>query len=113
MDRSLRGMGIGLRSMESDDGVEFAERVHVVYDCPSGHSLVVPLSIEAEVPMVWNCRCGVEAYARDRGDAEPTEVRRPRSHWEMVLERRTIEELEALLAERLDLLRARRLQPVH
>ncbi|MDR3202680.1 MAG: RNA polymerase-binding protein RbpA, partial [Bifidobacteriaceae bacterium] len=26
-ERSLRGMGIGAQSMESEDGVEFAERV--------------------------------------------------------------------------------------
>jgi hypothetical protein len=32
----------------------------------------------------------------------------PRSHWEMLLERRTREELEEILQERLDYIRARR-----
>jgi len=32
----------------------------------------------------------------------------PRTHWDMLLERRTVPELEELLEERLSLLRARR-----
>jgi hypothetical protein len=42
--------------------------------------------------------------------AEPEEkkVKPPRTHWDMLLERRSEEELEVLLAERLDLLKARR-----
>ncbi|MFM1992614.1 MAG: hypothetical protein RL600_442, partial [Actinomycetota bacterium] len=32
----------------------------------------------------------------------------PRSHWEMLLERRSREELEEILQERLDYIRARR-----
>jgi hypothetical protein len=101
-------MGIGLRSMETDDGVEFAERIDTVYDCPSGHTVIVPFSIEAEIPSVWDCRCGTEAFARDCHDVEPTATKHTRSHWEMLLERRTIPELEELLAERLDLLRGAR-----
>jgi predicted metal-dependent hydrolase len=36
------------------------------------------------------------------------EDKTPRSHWEMLLERRTREELEEILQERLDYIRARR-----
>ena len=35
-------------------------------------------------------------------------VKPPRTHWDMLLERRTIPELQELLEERLDLLRAKR-----
>jgi uncharacterized protein YjiS (DUF1127 family) len=107
-DRSLRGMGIGFRSLESDYAVEFAERVETVYDCPEGHTMIVPFSIEAEIPTVWGCRCGGEAFARDCDNAHPTVPKPARSHWEMLLERRTVAELEELLAERLEDLRRTR-----
>ena len=37
---------------------------------------------------------------------EPKKVKPPRTHWDMLLERRTVEELEELLKERLDLIRS-------
>jgi Spy/CpxP family protein refolding chaperone len=40
--------------------------------------------------------------------SELVEVKVPRSHWDMLLERRTRAELEELLQERLEHLRARR-----
>ena len=39
---------------------------------------------------------------------EEAEAKAPRTHWDMLLERRTRAELEELLQERLELLRARR-----
>ena len=33
-DRALRGMTIGAKSMESEEGVEFAERQMVTFECP-------------------------------------------------------------------------------
>jgi hypothetical protein len=50
----------------------------------------------------------MEAVARDRKDARPSEPRRTRTHWEMLLERRSLGELEELLTERLELLRDQR-----
>jgi hypothetical protein len=38
----------------------------------------------------------------------PKKVKPPRSHWDMLLERRTVEDLEAVLAERLEVIRERR-----
>ena len=43
-DRALRGMQIGAKSMESEDGVVFADRFTVRYMCPNGHEFGVPLS---------------------------------------------------------------------
>jgi hypothetical protein len=94
--------------MESEYGVEFAERIETAFECPEGHTVIVPFAADADLPTVWGCRCGAEAFAVDCPDARPTQVKRPRTHWEMLLERRTIDELEDLLAERLELLRGSR-----
>ncbi|NCD16418.1 MAG: RNA polymerase-binding protein RbpA [Actinobacteria bacterium] len=110
-DRSLRGMSIGSKSMESEENVEFAPRQLARYDCPNGHVIELPFSLEAEVPAVWECRCGEEAILRDHVKPEPTKpVKQPRTHWDMLLERRTREELEVLLEERLELLRSGQLR---
>jgi hypothetical protein len=107
-DRSLRGSGIGFQSLESEDGVEFAERTEVVYDCPLGHTTILPFSVEAEVPVVWQCRCGGQAVNRAVVDPVLPEGRKQRSHWDMLMERRTVDQLEDLLKERLGVLRDRR-----
>jgi hypothetical protein len=105
-DRSLRGTRLGAQSMENDDGVTLAPRQTIEYICPNGHVTAVPFSVEADVPPLWECRCGEEALMRDanRPDARPTKP--PRTHWDMLLERRTVAELEDLLTERLELLRS-------
>jgi PHD/YefM family antitoxin component YafN of YafNO toxin-antitoxin module len=92
----------------------------VAYDCPVGHVVAVPLFVGADVPEVWECpihrlaadivdRVGLEAAgvvitAQDGGSVKAAS----KTHWEHVLERRTIQELEAILEERLEVLRARR-----
>ena len=58
---------------------------------------------DAEVPPAWECRtCGAEALLRV-GDGTATVDhsgdKTPRSHWDMLLERRTVPELEELLEE--------------
>ncbi|GAA1629931.1 MULTISPECIES: RNA polymerase-binding protein RbpA [Georgenia] len=106
-ERSLRGMKIGANSMESDEGVEFAPRIKAQYNCPDGHTFELPFSVDAEVPPVWECKCGKEALLLDATKPEPKKpVKPPRTHWDMLLERRSIPELEALLEERLQLLRS-------
>ena len=104
-ERSLRGSRLGAASLESDTAVEPAPRRAAEYDCPNGHTIIVPFSTEADVPPLWECRCGAEALLRDATRPEPKPTRPQRTHWDMLLERRTIPELEALLEERLTLLR--------
>jgi len=106
---AMRGTRIGALSFEDDRHIEPAERLIARYRCADGHELVVPFSVEAEdIPVSWTCRCGLEAQAVDRLAAmvDPEEkVERPvRTHWDMLMERRTIADLEVLLAERLALL---------
>jgi hypothetical protein len=106
---AMRGTRIGALSFEDDRHIEPAARLMAKYRCADGHELVIPFSVEAEeIPMTWTCRCGLEAQTIDRLPAmvDPEEkVERPaRTHWDMLLERRTIADLEVLLAERLALL---------
>ena len=43
-ERSLRGMSIGAKSLESDDNVDFAARTDIAYVCPNGHRTIVPFA---------------------------------------------------------------------
>ena len=105
-DRSLRGTRLGAASLESDTGVEPAPRQMREYVCSNEHRTVIPLSMEADVPALWECRCGEQALLRDAAQPEAGPVKHVRSHWDMLLERRTVAELEDLLTERLELLRS-------
>jgi hypothetical protein len=67
----------------------------------------VPFAFDADVPPLWECRCGAEALLADATRPAPRSVKAPRTHWDMLLERRSIAELEVLLDERLALLRAK------
>ena len=107
-DRALRGSNLGARSMESDENVVPSERQLTVYVCPEGHRTELPFSIEADVPSTWECRCGLDAKLVDGPEPEAKAVKPARTHWDMLLERRSIPELEELLEERLTLLRESR-----
>ena len=106
-ERALRGSRLGATSYETDEGVLPAARADTTYDCPAGHAFTMPFAEEAEIPATWECRvCGRPALRRDGQRPAEKPVKPARTHWDMLLERRTIPELEELLAERLDLLRS-------
>lgn len=104
-EKSLRGTGLGSNSLESDEGVAPAPTMITEYRCPHGHVTRLPFSIEAEVPVEWECRCGAVALLDGASAPERKPGKTPRTHWDMLLERRTVAELEELLDERLALLR--------
>lgn len=105
-ERALRGSRLGTQSYETDLGVEMAPRQSVTYDCPKAHRFSIPFSLEADVPALWECTvCGREAVRVDGTRPEPKTGKPARTHWDMLLERRSVKELEILLAERLELLR--------
>ena len=79
-ERSLRGTNLSALSMETDANVVLSERQLVRYVCPEQHI----------------------------SEVEHKPVKAVRTHWDMLLERRSIPELEELLEERLALLRASR-----
>ncbi len=105
MSESMRGTRLGALSYETDAHVVPPERLAITYVCPQGHRTVVPFFIEAEeIPYEWSCRCGQTAERPDTEAPEAKPTKPTRTHWDMLLERRTIADLEELLAERLALL---------
>jgi hypothetical protein len=112
-ERNLRGMRLGSQSLQSEEGVEFVSRRRSVYRTTDGATFEVTFAADAEVPEVWESpRTGQEGRLVGEDGAlvesAPVEVKAARTHWDMLLERRTRPELEELLQERLELLRARR-----
>ncbi|MET1042892.1 MAG: RNA polymerase-binding protein RbpA [Microbacteriaceae bacterium] len=112
-DRSLRGMRLGAQSLQSEEGVEFSPRKKSVYRTDDGSTFEVVFAAEAEVPEIWQSpKSGKEGHLlTDDGklvESEDVETKTPRTHWDMLLERRTRDELEELLQERLSYLRARK-----
>lgn len=104
-DRVLRGTRLGAVSYESDRHTEFAPRLTAMYDCPRGHVTEMPFAAEAEVPPTWECRaCGATALLRDAEQPEAKKGKPARTHWDMLLERRSFDELEEVLAERMTVL---------
>ena len=110
-ERSLRGSRLGSVSYETERNTAPIDRQYAEYRCPSGHLFTVPFADDAELPDTWECKFDGGA-AKLVGGAEPApkKVKPPRTHWDMLLERRTVGELEDLLAERLELLRAGKLR---
>lgn len=112
MAESMRGMRLGSQSLESDRGVELASRQNCDFRCQVGHSFTVVFSSEAELPQTWECsECGSIAIRLENGveiEVVGLEMEEKRSHYDMVLERRTRDELEELLAEVLAEMRERR-----
>src|SRR5215204_682939 len=96
-DRVLRGSRLGAVSYETDRNHELAPRQVARYRAD-----------DAEIPGTWQCRNGMEGTLIEGDIPEPKKVKPPRTHWDMLLERRSVEELEELLKERLDIIKTRR-----
>jgi hypothetical protein len=99
--------------LQSEEGVEFSPRKKSQYRTEDGTVFEVTFAAEADVPETWESpRTGLEGrlIGEDGGLVQSVvvETKTPRTHWDMLLERRTRPELEELLQERLELLRARR-----
>ncbi|RNL86835.1 RNA polymerase-binding protein RbpA [Halostreptopolyspora alba] len=108
-ERALRGTRLGATSYENDRNTDLAPRQEVTYDCPGGHRFAITFATEAEIPTNWECRyCGDSALLVDGEVPHDKKAKPARTHWDMLLERRSMEDLEEVLAERLELLRERR-----
>lgn len=101
-------MRLGSQSMETEAGVEPAPRQRVEYRTADGESVTVTFAAEAEIPPVWTTKTGREAVLVNGEKPENPNEKHQRTHWDMLMERRSIEDLEEVLNERLDVLRARR-----
>ena len=108
-ERMLRGSRLGAVSYESDRNTELAPRQTREYLCAKGHRFEVPFAVDAEVPTTWECKFdGSVARLIDGTEPEAKKAKPPRTHWDMLLERRSVDDLEEVLAERLEVLRGRR-----
>lgn len=112
-DRSLRGMRLGAQSLQSEEGVTFSARKKSTYRAADGSTFEVMFSADADAPTVWESpKSGLEGrLINDAGELveqDEAETKVARSHWDMLLERRTRIELEELLQERLNFFRARK-----
>ena len=106
-ERALRGTRLVVTSYETDRGIDLAPRQAVEYACQRGHRFEMPFSVEAEIPPEWECKvCGAQALLVDGDGPEEKKAKPARTHWDMLMERRTREELEEVLAERLAVLRS-------
>ena len=107
-DRSLRGMRLGSQSMETESGVEPAPRQRVEYRTEDGERLFVTFAQEAEIPATWPAKSGKEAFlVSGDGKVEESNEKPVRTHWDMLLERRSVAECEDTLQQLLDIYRER------
>lgn len=106
-------MRLGSQSLQSDEGVVLVDHQLRTYITEDGQRFAVTFAADAEAPEVWvSPKTGIEGrLLDDEGDLVPydaPEQKAQRTHWDMLLERRTSEELEEVLQIRLDYLRERR-----
>ena len=107
-DRVLRGSRMGAVSYETDRDHDLAPRQMVKYRTENGEIYEVPFAEDAEIPEEWMCKNGQLGTLVEGEGVESKPVKPPRTHWDMLLERRSLEELDVLLEERIELLRKRR-----
>jgi hypothetical protein len=102
-DRVMRGSRLGAVSYETDRSHDLAPRQIARYRTENGEEFDMPFAADAEIPGTWLCRNGMEGTLIEGADlAEPNKVKVPCTPWDMLRERRSIEELEELLKERLE-----------
>lgn len=107
-DRVLRGSRMGAVSYETDRDHDLAPRQMVKYRTEDGDIYEVPFADDAEIPEEWMCKNGKLGTLMEGEGVESKPSKPPRTHWDMLCERRSMEELEALLQERMDHLKSRR-----
>jgi hypothetical protein len=108
-DRVMKGSRLGALSYETGRNHDLAARKVARYRTDNGDEFDMPFAADADVPGSWLCRNGMEGTLIDGGElAEPRKGKVPRTHWDMLRERRSIEELDDLLNERLEVIKSRR-----
>lgn len=113
-ERALRGARLGAQSFEDERGVEMAPRQEVEYVLPDGQTFTVTMADEADIPAEWeDPRTGRVGRLKDGEEPVKKDEKPARTHWDMLLERRSEDELEEILTERLELLRSGEIGPPH
>lgn len=105
MSKSIRGSRMGAISLETDSGAD-AQLLLVPYLCANGHTSTKRFWVLAdEIPDTWLCACGAAGLREGSESSETKTVKVPKTHYDMLMERRTKSDLAELLSERVDLLR--------
>jgi len=99
---------MGAVSYETDRDHDLAPRQMVKYRTEAGDVFEVPFADDAEIPEEWMCKNGQLGTLMEGEGVESKPAKPPRTHWDMLRERRSMEELESLLQERMDHLKSRR-----
>lgn len=100
---------------ENPDTVAAPITTPVVYECAAGHRVTRRLHHRAKIPSSWVCHCGQDATLNPTADAtDATDASAPapdskvpgqwytHRHRNLLFGRRTVDELQTLLAERLE-----------
>jgi hypothetical protein len=85
---------------------DLVDRVECTYTCDMKHEFTRVFAADIEIPETWDCpHCGRIAT---QGFLPTPEIPRPtnKTHWEMIAERRTTQELNFMLSSRLEELRS-------
>jgi len=101
----------GIFAHEPVHNGDLAARSKVGFRCPRGHTFMVTFADGAELPASWECRRRSLEAGRLGASHQPAPGV-PRTHWDMVRERRSEPELAQILDEQIAELRAGRLLPV-
>ncbi len=108
---AIRGSRVGAGPMGEAERGDTAPRVTVSFWCAKGHESRPSFAEEPGVapPETWDCpRCGFPAGQDRENPPVPARAEPYKTHLAYVKERRTGADGEAILAEALDALRARR-----
>lgn len=114
-EKRLRGTRLGSISFETDEGVDFVPTQSVTFRTEQGEEFQVTFMEGVELPYDWTSPHTGHIGRRLDAQGEPVHGEDPNApappvptvtHWEQLLKRRTIEELEEILAQRREEMRA-------
>ena len=109
-DKRLRGSRLGSISMETEEGVDFVETQLVTFRTEDGEEFTVTFMKDVELPYDWTSPHTSKVGRRLDSAGKPIVGDDPNApapaaptvtHWEQLMKRRTIPELEAILADRI------------
>lgn len=109
-NKQLRGTRLGSISSETEEGVEFVDRQNVTFRTDDGEEFTVTFMTGVELPYDWTSprtsKVGRRVDAKGKliegvDPNAPSPAAPTVTHWEQLMKRRTIEELEVILADRI------------
>jgi hypothetical protein len=109
-NKQLRGTRLGSISHESEEGVDFVETQTVTFRAEDGEEFTVNFMTGVELPYDWKSPRTSKIGRRLDGKGKPIVGKDPNApaplpptvtHWEQLMKRRTLEELEIILADRI------------